>query len=275
METNREKAARLKEDGNHHFQAQDYSAADSLYSKAIVADDANPTLYTNRAMARIRLGYHELAVYDCEESLKRNPSNNLKAHFILSQAQLSIGDFEAALESALEAHRLAIETNDKSLGPITQQVLRCKKERWEAMEKKRIRENQDLEITLVSLLERERNRDLDMCTDDTERAQIAEEWDHKIETTRATFEKARDPSDQKRTVPEWAIDDISFAFMLDPVMTKSGKSYERASIMEHLKRYQNDPITRQPLQPSELRPNLQLKEACREFLDANGWAVDW
>jgi len=59
------------------------------------------------------------------------------------------------------------------------------------------------------------------------------------------------------------------------VQTKTGKSYERASIMEHLKRQQTDPLTREPLFPGDLRPNLSLKQACEEFLDENGWAVDW
>lgn len=59
------------------------------------------------------------------------------------------------------------------------------------------------------------------------------------------------------------------------VQTKTGKSYERASIMEHLRRSPTDPLTREPLVASELRPNLSLKQACEEFLDENGWAVDW
>lgn len=57
--------------------------------------------------------------------------------------------------------------------------------------------------------------------------------------------------------------------------TKTGNSYERASIMEHLRRSHTDPLTRSPLQPEELRPNLALREACEQFLDENGWAVDY
>jgi STIP1 family protein 1 len=45
--------------------------------------------------------------------------------------------------------------------------------------------------------------------------------------------------------------------------------------MEHLKRHPTDPLTREPLSPSDLRPNLGLKQACEEFLNENGWAVDW
>lgn len=45
--------------------------------------------------------------------------------------------------------------------------------------------------------------------------------------------------------------------------------------MEHLRRSQTDPLTREPLLAKDLRPNLNLKEACEEFLKENGWAVDW
>jgi STIP1 homology and U-box containing protein 1 len=45
--------------------------------------------------------------------------------------------------------------------------------------------------------------------------------------------------------------------------------------MEHLSRHLTDPLTREPLYPSELRPNLALQQACSEFLEKNGWAVDW
>lgn len=57
--------------------------------------------------------------------------------------------------------------------------------------------------------------------------------------------------------------------------TKTGKSYERASIMEHLSRQSTDPLTREPLVAADLRPNLALRQACEDFLEENGWAVDW
>jgi STIP1 family protein 1 len=61
----------------------------------------------------------------------------------------------------------------------------------------------------------------------------------------------------------------------DHQQTKTGQSYDRSSIMEHLKRSQTDPLTREPLRLEDLRPNLALREACEEFLEQNGWAVDW
>ncbi|KAI1815833.1 U-box-domain-containing protein [Poronia punctata] len=290
------RAARLKDEGNRCFTSGDFVGAESLYSKAlvtipndnhrpvcmraglalciIIADDAEPTLYTNRAMARIKLQQYDSAIWDCQICIKLGGAN-MKAHFIQSQCLLALQDYDGALENALKAHRLGAEANDKSLTSLTNQVLRCKKERWEDKEKKRSREAQEIEGEVSALMERERDALYSACDDELERSQIKEEWDQKMESLRVIFEKARAESEKKREVPEWAIDDISFGIMVDPVVTKCGKSYERASIMEALRRRPVDPHTREPLQPNELRPNLALRQACEEFLENNGWAVDW
>lgn len=63
--------------------------------------------------------------------------------------------------------------------------------------------------------------------------------------------------------------------MLTLKQTKTGQSYDRSSIIEHLKRSSTDPLTREPLNVEDLRPNLALRAACEEYLENNGWAVDW
>ena len=63
--------------------------------------------------------------------------------------------------------------------------------------------------------------------------------------------------------------------MHDPVITKTGHSYERATILEHLRHSETDPLTREPLSAADLRPNISLRDACEEFLKGNGWAVDY
>lgn len=63
--------------------------------------------------------------------------------------------------------------------------------------------------------------------------------------------------------------------MHDPVVTKHGQSYDRATVLDHLRRSPTDPLTREPLRIEDLRPNLALKAACEAFLEENGWAADW
>jgi STIP1 family protein 1 len=59
------------------------------------------------------------------------------------------------------------------------------------------------------------------------------------------------------------------------VKTKTGQSYERASITEHLRRSQTDPLTREPLRATDLRPNIGLRTACEEYINENGWVVEY
>jgi STIP1 family protein 1 len=71
-------------------------------------------------------------------------------------------------------------------------------------------------------------------------------------------------------------DGITFELMVDPVVTKNGRSYERATLIEHLKRSPTDPLTRETLTIADLRPNIALKEACTEFMEQNsGWVYEW
>lgn len=213
---------------------------------------------------------------DCQTCLSLAP-DNMKAVFYMAEAQLELKDYDHALESAYRAYELFSHSEDglKSLSNVTKLVLRCKKERWEDMERRRLRERSDLERELIDTMERERDNAVAAASDPMDVHDIQIDYQTKIETLRGTFKLARGEAGKRREVPDWAIDDITFGIMVDPVMTKTGKSYERASLLEHLKRSKTDPVTREPLSPSDLRPNLDLRDACAEFLEENGWAVDW
>lgn len=245
----------------------------------IIADSKDPKLYTNRAMARCKLQRWEDAIADCQTCLSLSP-NNVKAVFYMAEAQLELRDFDNALESAKRAYDLFAHSDDgaKSLASATRLVLRCKKERWENLERRRLRERSNLERELIELLTRDRDAslaDLKPGDDDDYARDIEADFATKLEALRSTFELARGEANRRRRVPDWAVDDITFGIMVDPVVTKTGKSYERSSLLEHLRRSKTDPLTREPLDPSDLRPNLDLRDACAEFLEENGWAVDW
>jgi hypothetical protein len=138
------------------------------------------------------------------------------------------------------------------------------------------------------MLERDHKKELDdidarMESGETSRTEGQEEKQERV----LEFEKKRDDlrtafaisdpdNQQKREVPDYLVDGITFEIMHDPVVTNNGRSYERATLIEHLKRSPTDPLTREPLKISELRPNLALKEACQEFIESNsGWIYDW
>lgn len=85
---------------------------------------------------------------------------------------------------------------------------------------------------------------------------------------------------------------ISFELLRDPVIAPSGVTYERESILEHLRRVGRfDPVTRSALTEAQLVPNLVMKEVVEDFVskydllyfsknsvnihDRNGWAADF
>ena len=172
-------------------------------------------------MARLKLQVWDGVIQDCQDCLSLTP-NNMKGHFYLSQAQLGIADYDAALESALKAHSLCVSTDDvKSLPAVTNIVLQVKKARWEDKEKRRVREAKDLEREVLEMLGRERDEMLMSCEDEVERNVITEESEQKISRMADIFERARAASEKRREVPDWAIDDISFGIMVDPVVVST------------------------------------------------------
>jgi STIP1 family protein 1 len=143
----------------------------------------------------------------------------MKARYYLAQAQIALRDYDAAVKSALHAHKLCVETGDRSLAAVTDLVLRCKKERWDDLEKRRVRESRDLEREILELLAKDKEAILAETDDDAMvRQEIEEESDAKIQRMKEIFERARADGEKKREVPDWAIDDISFGFMVDPVV---------------------------------------------------------
>lgn len=204
-----------------------------ISTRSIIADPKNPALYTNRAMARLKLNYWDSVITDCEACLQLTP-DNMKARYYLAEAQLALKDYDASLESALHAHKLCAATNDRSLAAVTALVLRCKKERWDDMEKKRMREAKDLEREVMELLNREKVSALAETDDGMEKQEIEEETQAKIERMKDIFERARAGDEKKREVPDWAIDDISFGFMIDPVVVSFiNKSVRREFNLTH------------------------------------------
>ena len=213
--------------------------------------------------------------------------SSMKAWYYLAQAQINLRHPNEALSSALRAYEICLNIGDSSAGPIANLILRAKKEKWEAKEKERIRKRSELlhELGrgLTSMGDYEssniklslRNGEITKSEAEEREAEMAIITRSKIEEVEAAFAISDPDHLQRREVPDWLIDNITFSVMHDPVVTKNGHSYERATLIEHLKHSPTDPLTREPLTIRDLRPNLALKEACAEFLENNGWAVDY
>jgi STIP1 family protein 1 len=148
--------------------------------------------------------------------------------------------------------------------------------RSELLEQLETKIEQDRNNELSEVESRLRNNEIGDIGAKEEKESIAEACSTKISELRSIFAIADPTHMEKREVPDYLIDSISFEIMHDPVVTKNGQSYERATIIEHLKRNPTDPLSREPLYIPELRPNIALKQACDSFWEQNsGWAYDW
>lgn len=282
-------AEQLKEQGNIHFKRAEFDSAISLYSQAISKNPVNPLLYTNRANARLKLQQWEDAIADCLHSIELL-RDNMKAYYFLAQAQLELKHPNEALSSAMRAYELCVSNpgQTSSAFQISGFVLKCKRAKWELRERDRLRRRSGLLRELEEALDKGRERDLwdiQRRLKSTEIGEVGareetdaveEEYTMKVKELRTIFANADPNTMTKREVPDHLVDDISFEIMHDPVVTKNGQSYERATIVEHLKRNPIDPLSRTPLSIHDLRPNLALKKAADEFWENNsGWAYDW
>ena len=252
---------------------------------------------------RIKLQAWDGCLDDSLRAIELQPES-MKGYYYLAQAQLALHHPNEALNSAQTAYRICLATQDSSTSNISSLILECKKQKWEVKERDRIRRQSDLLRELEDGLTKTANEQVQQIDEriwsgevkriegQEEREEILASTQRKINDLQSIFaisdpanltRRVRSPSPSpqpnsntpKKAVPDYLIDNISFAIMHDPVITKTGNSYDRSTLLEHLRRSSTDPLTREPLKRENLRPNLALKQACAEFLEENGWAVDW
>ncbi|KAM3076785.1 hypothetical protein ACMFMG_003743 [Clarireedia jacksonii] len=271
------KALDLKKKGNDHFQSGNYEAAGQLYAKAISLDPTNSVLYTNHSKALLKLARYPEAVASSEAALDITP-HNMKAWYNIAQARHAMREYEKALHAVEKAREECVREGGKmlSLPNILELGLKCRKEWWEEKERRRMRDRPGLLGEVLGLMEREERERVE-GKEPEEAQNVSGEWAGKKEELERVFRlvETMGKEGRRREMPDWAVDGISFNVMVDPVITKTGQSYDRSSILQHLERSQTDPLTREPLTAMDLRPNLALKHAIEEFLEENGWAVDW
>ncbi|KAL2012616.1 hypothetical protein VTN00DRAFT_141 [Thermoascus crustaceus] len=280
----------LKEKGNQLFKEGDYAGAEELYSQAIQKNAREPTFFTNRALARIKQESWAGAEHDARAAIDLyGPKNaaSLKSCYYLAQALLGLQKPQEAYEVAIDAYRASLAAKSPQTENLSRTVLRAKQQIWAQKETARLREMNETLASVEQLIEAELNKELSELQAQLDRGEIGqigfaedqkalrEEAEKKIHNVREAFRIASGGEIQERVVPDYLIDGISFEIMHDPVVTPSGHSFDRIGIVKHVEQAGVDPITRVPMTVNDLRPNYALKAACDDFLNKNGWAVDW
>lgn len=113
-------------------------------------------------------------------------------------------------------------------------MLRCKKEKFRARDRERLRRQGELRAELEEMLEKQRQQDLDQVAEELHRGELGQveaserseevrgNYEKKINSLRTVFEIAEPQNNTPREIPDHLVDMITFEPMHDPVITKNG-----------------------------------------------------
>ncbi|XP_071965959.1 E3 ubiquitin-protein ligase CHIP-like [Antedon mediterranea] len=271
----------LKDQGNRFYSARKYDEAISCYSKAIIKNQSFPALFTNRALCYVKLKKWTDAAKDCRQAIEMDQTL-VKGHFFLGQALLEKGMHDEAITSLKKANDLAKEQKLNYGDDITSALRMAKKKRWNVLEEKRIQQEIELQSYLNELMLEDRERKIRKLEEngkiellDKERDKLQQTHDKHVTDLNSLFAEV-DSRRMKRDVPDYLCGKISFELMREPVITRSGITYDRKDIEEHLQRVGPfDPITRETLTQDMLVPNLAIKEVIDGFVANNQWVEEY
>ncbi|KAJ3024039.1 hypothetical protein HKX48_007970 [Thoreauomyces humboldtii] len=100
-----EAADEHRKEGNRFFNEQDYAHAVVEYGKAIDADSQNPLLFTNRALANLRLGNYTDGIKDCGSAIQLD-NQCIKAWWRRAEAWRATGAYFKAKSDALKIQEI-------------------------------------------------------------------------------------------------------------------------------------------------------------------------
>ncbi|KAM3373841.1 E3 ubiquitin-protein ligase CHIP isoform X1 [Capsicum galapagoense] len=264
-------AEQLKQDGNNYFQKNRFGAAIDAYTEAITLSPNVPIYWTNRALCHRRRNDWRRVEEDCRKAIQLD-HNSVKGHYYLGLALLQKQQYAEGvreLEKALDLGRGA-NPGRYIVEEIWEELAKAKYKEWEHESTSRSWELQNLKESCELALKRKHVLDSSQIEGlkDENSTFLAKQ----LEGVGKVFMKAAE-DDTPTEVPDYLCCKITLDIFRDPVITPSGFTYERAVILDHLQKVgQFDPITRAPLFPLQLVPNLAIKEAVRAFLDKHGWA---
>ncbi|KAK4742873.1 hypothetical protein SAY87_000874 [Trapa incisa] len=265
-------ADRLKSDGNDYFKRKRFGAAIDAYTEAITLCPNVPVYWTNRALCHLKRNDWTRLEEDSRKALELD-HKSVKAHYLMGLAFLR-KEFYAEgikqLERALDLGRGAKSGSSYMIETIWQELAKAKYLEWERASTKRSWDLQSLKEACEVVLKEKHSKEYTQSegfVDELDQLQV-----ERLDLLQQVFQKAA-AADTPTEVPDYLCCKITLDIFRDPVITPSGVTYERAVILEHLQKVGKfDPLTHEPLNPSQLIPNLAIKAAVQAYLDEHGWA---
>lgn len=259
------RAENLRLEGNICFSKDRFQAAIDAYTAAITLCPKVPVYWTNRALCHRKRNDWTRVEEDSRKAIQLD-HYSVKAHYMLGLALLQKQEYSEGvkeLEKALDLGRGA-NPNGYMVEEIWEELAKAKYLEWEEESTQRSWELQSLKEACEVALKEKGFLDDPIVS-------IVSRLQH-LELLGQVFQKAAE-DDTPSEVPDYLCCKITLDILRDPVITPSGVSYERAVLLDHLEKVGNfDPITREPLEPSQLVPNLAIREAVHAYLDKHGWA---
>lgn len=289
----------LKQEGNSYFKKDRLGAAIEAYTQAITLCPNVPAYWTNRALCHRKRDDWEKVEADCRKALELD-SSSVKAYYMLGLALLQSKNYAGGVKQLQKALELGRGANPSSymVEEIWQELAKARYLEWESASSIRLKKQQELRVICERALQQEHESTI-ICSSqsngslknrndgdsesinlegefitrqESSNLDLAKVYKEHCEILSDVFNKAAE-ADIPTEVPEYLCCKITLDIFRDPVITPSGVTYERAVILEHIQKVGNfDPITREPLQASQLVPNFAIKEAVQAYLDNHGWA---
>ncbi|XP_074287339.1 E3 ubiquitin-protein ligase CHIP [Silene latifolia] len=264
-------AEQLREDGNFFFAKNRFSAAIDAYTEAITLCPNVPIYWTNRALCHRKRNDWTRVEEDCRKAIELD-NHSVKAHYMLGLALLQKQDYKEGVKELEKALDLGRGMNPKGymVEEIWQELAKAKYLEWEHESSQRSWDLQTLKMACEEALREKHAIDDSNAEETIDESAVAHA--KQLEALERVFEKAAE-DDTPSEVPDHLCCKITLDLFRDPVIAPSGFTYERAVILDHLQKVGKfDPITHEPLRPSQLVPNFAIKEAVRAYLEKHGWA---
>eukprot|EP00898_Chlorokybus_atmophyticus_P004423 jgi/Chlat1/4982/Chrsp32S04966 len=287
----RKRAEQLKAQGNQCFQKGKFAAAIEAYTEAITLCPNVPTYLTNRAICHRRRNEWDRVQADTERVLQLDPSS-VKGHYMLGLALSHLNDFIRAAYDLARAPNSTAAPN--TLEEIWEELSRVKHTQWQEAADMRTHKRQELRELLERLLVKEREEKLRAIElahvvaldgadsrsaeemDAEYRAKLRRQVDDAYRERQAQLQemlKDATANDTPGQVPDYLCCKLTMDIYREPVITPSGITYEKAVLLEHLRKVGHfDPVSRAPLSAEQLVPNLGIRDAVQGYLEEHPWA---
>ena len=129
----------------------------------IQQNSSDPKLFSNRALARVKLQDWSGAEADARKAIElygpKNPLS-MKAYYNLAQALLGLKHPAQALETAKHAYKICLEIRDSSTELLSQFILQTKQAQWQSKETARLRQLNETLANVEDLLQQQLDKDL-------------------------------------------------------------------------------------------------------------------